>query len=139
MFNQNPMFNPFSGFGFGAMRNMAPMANMASMGNVAPMANMATMGAAGAGKLAINWNGLLNGTQRTLNLINQAIPVYNQVKPMWNNAKTMFKVFGEFNRLNPTDVNPTSSNPTTSDRTINIPLQTQTQTQINSRGPNFFV
>lgn len=34
----------------------------------------------------------LSGTGKTLNVINQAIPIYYQVKPMINNAKTMFKV-----------------------------------------------
>ena len=40
----------------------------------------------------INWSSLLNNTQKTLNIINQAIPVIYQVKPIINNAKTMFKV-----------------------------------------------
>jgi hypothetical protein len=41
-----------------------------------------------------NWSSLLNNTQRTLSVINQAIPVVNQVKPLWGNAKTMFKIMG---------------------------------------------
>ncbi len=40
----------------------------------------------------INWSSLLNNTQKTLNIINQAIPIIYQVKPIINNAKTMFKV-----------------------------------------------
>lgn len=40
----------------------------------------------------INWSSLLNNTQKTLNIINQAIPIVYQVKPIINNAKTMFKV-----------------------------------------------
>ena len=40
----------------------------------------------------INWSNLLNNTQKTLNVINQAIPVYYQVKPIWSNAKTMFRM-----------------------------------------------
>ena len=34
----------------------------------------------------------LNGASKTLNIVNQAIPIYYQVKPMISNAKTMFKV-----------------------------------------------
>ena len=34
----------------------------------------------------------LSGANKTLNVINQAIPIYYQVKPMISNAKTMFKV-----------------------------------------------
>lgn len=39
-----------------------------------------------------NWSNILNNTQKTLNLINQAIPVYYQIKPIYNNAKTMFRM-----------------------------------------------
>ena len=47
-----------------------------------------------AGLRSINWSNLLNNTQKTLNVINQAIPVYYQVKPIWGNAKTMFRMIG---------------------------------------------
>ena len=40
----------------------------------------------------INWGNLLNNTQKTLGVINQAIPIVYQVKPMVRNAKTMFKI-----------------------------------------------
>lgn len=40
----------------------------------------------------INWSNVLNNTQKTLNVINQAIPVYYQIKPIYNNAKTMFRM-----------------------------------------------
>lgn len=43
---------------------------------------------------AINWGNLLNNTQKTLGIINQAIPIAYQVKPIVNNAKTMFRVIG---------------------------------------------
>ena len=45
----------------------------------------------------INWSNILNNTQKTLNVINQAIPVYYQIKPIYNNAKTMFRILGSFN------------------------------------------
>ncbi len=41
---------------------------------------------------AINWSGLLDGTQKTLGVINQAIPIVYQVKPLIGNAKAMFKI-----------------------------------------------
>ncbi len=40
----------------------------------------------------INWSNILNNTQKTLNVINQAIPVYYQIKPIWGNAKTIFRM-----------------------------------------------
>lgn len=40
----------------------------------------------------IKWGTLLDGTQKTLGVINQAIPIVYQVKPIVNNAKTLFKI-----------------------------------------------
>ena len=47
------------------------------------------------GARGINLSTILNGTQRTLGIINQAIPVIKQMQPMVRNAKTMFKVMNE--------------------------------------------
>ena len=44
---------------------------------------------------SINWGGLLDGTQKTLGVINQAIPIFYQVKPIFSNARTMFKIADE--------------------------------------------
>ncbi len=35
----------------------------------------------------IDFAGFLDGASKTLNVVNQAIPVYNQVKPMISNLK----------------------------------------------------
>lgn len=40
----------------------------------------------------INFTALLDGAQKTLSVINQAIPVIYQIKPLYNNAKTALKV-----------------------------------------------
>ena len=47
----------------------------------------------------IKWGSILSGTQKTLNIINQAIPIINQAIPVINNAKTMFKVMKEFKKV----------------------------------------
>ncbi len=39
-----------------------------------------------------NFSNLLNKTQKTLNVINQAIPIFYQIKPLWNNTKTILKI-----------------------------------------------
>ena len=44
---------------------------------------------------SINWGSLLDGTQKTLGVINQAIPIVYQIKPMFSNAKTMFRIADE--------------------------------------------
>ena len=46
------------------------------------------------GARGFNFSNFLGTTQRTLGVINQAIPVFYQIKPIWNNAKTMFRVMG---------------------------------------------
>ena len=40
----------------------------------------------------INWSTFLGNAQKTLGVINQAIPIIYQVKPIVNNAKTVFKI-----------------------------------------------
>lgn len=45
----------------------------------------------------INFNNILNNTQRTLGIINQAIPIVYQVKPLLNNARTLFRVASAIN------------------------------------------
>lgn len=46
----------------------------------------------------INWANLLSNTQKTLNVVNQAIPLYYQVKPVFNNIKTISKIGKELNK-----------------------------------------
>ena len=45
----------------------------------------------------IKWSSILSGTQKTLNVINQAIPVYYQIKPIWGNLKSFGKIMSAFN------------------------------------------
>ena len=50
------------------------------------------------GKSGATFSTILSGTQKVLNIANQAIPLVKQVGPMMNNAKTMFKIMNEFKR-----------------------------------------
>ncbi len=47
----------------------------------------------------INWSSLLSNAQKTLNVVNQAIPLYYQVKPMVKNLRTLGKIGSEFTKL----------------------------------------
>lgn len=47
----------------------------------------------------INFSSILSGTQKTLGIVNQAIPLVKQAKPILNNAKTMFHVMNEFKKV----------------------------------------
>ena len=47
----------------------------------------------------LNWSSILTNTQKTLGIVNQAIPMVKQISPVVKNAKTMFKVMNEFKRI----------------------------------------
>jgi hypothetical protein len=81
----------------------------------------------------INWSTLLNNTQKTLNILNQAIPVFYQVKPMWNNTKTIFKIIGAVKDDGKRDSN---LNP---NRNIQKTNQYINNNYINENTPNFFL
>ena len=42
------------------------------------------------------WSSFLDGTQKTLSIINQAIPIIYQIKPIYQNAKAAIKVVNAF-------------------------------------------
>ena len=45
----------------------------------------------------VKWGALLDGTGKTLGVINQAIPVVYQLKPIVSNAKTLLKIANVIN------------------------------------------
>lgn len=51
-----------------------------------------------AAKKTFDWAALLTNTQKTLNIVNQAIPIVYQAKPIVKNARTMFKVASAFTK-----------------------------------------
>ena len=73
-------------------------------------------------------NKFLTGTGKTLNVINQAIPIYYQVKPMINNAKTMFKVMGAIKNDNTNTI-----------KTSNISINKNTNNYKKDGSPTFFI
>lgn len=90
------------------------------------------------GVRGINWGSIINNTQRTLGLINQAIPVVKQVTPVVKNAKTMFRVMNEFKKVdepNQVTTNPETSFPTTpSNNTPNTNVN-----EFSNNEPTFFI
>ncbi len=96
------VYNGYYGFYPGANLGSGLMGNMGNIGGMGAAAYNYGNAARGLGAFAglrstfrgINWGGILTNTQKTLNVINQAIPVFYQVKPIFNNAKTMFKIAG---------------------------------------------
>lgn len=83
-------------------------------------------------KNGINWSSFLSNTQKTLNIVNQTIPVIKQMGPMVNNAKTMFKIMNEFKKVDTPKKQENKQN-----KQI-IEKKQENQTQINYNNPTFF-
>lgn len=105
---------------------------------MAPMttARPGLFGLLSRGARGFNLSSIINGTQRTLSLVNQAIPVIKQVTPVMRNAKTMFRVMNEFKKVDSPTETKTSSQPTTNLVTENTQPETA---NISTGGPTFFV
>lgn len=86
-------------------------------------------------KSKINFNSILNTTQKTLNIANQAIPLINQVKPLVNNTKTLFKIMGavkdDDTTTNRNSIRTNNSNNNNNTKNISNTLDT-TQSNVNS-------
>ena len=81
---------------YGSMPYMMP-------GMVSPAANAATLGSATASGASIfskiNWSSLSSNAQKTLGVVNQAIPLYYQVKPVFKNLRALGKIGKEFTKI----------------------------------------
>lgn len=99
-------------------------------------------GISAATKTGINWSSLLTNTQKTLSVINQAIPAFYQIKPIFGNMKTMFRIVTELNKDDKKRKNTTSFNVTDKSNTINQTDEYDSLNQIvysSEDGPSFFV
>ncbi len=86
-----------------------------------------------------NFNGLtfgkvISGISKTLNIVNQAIPLYKQVRPIINNAGSILSIFKEFNKPD-TDTNIKEKSITLKD--TSLPLKS-TIKRITTNSPTFF-
>ena len=83
----------------------------------------------------INWSTILTNTQKTLNIVNQTIPVIKQVGPMVNNAKTMFKVMNEFKKVDTPPNKDTNTKQINNQKKEEKIIESKT---INNNNPTFF-
>lgn len=90
----------------------------------------------------IDFGNILTNTSKTLNVINQAIPVVKQVGPMFNNMKSILKVASLFNDAT------TPSNNNNNNNSSNNKVNNETSGERNentitnnsySNSPNFFI
>lgn len=90
-------------------------------------------------KNGINWSSILTGTQKTLNIANQAIPLIKQISPVMKNAKTMFRIMNEFKKVD----TPLTSGENVSNNNSKVEstndVEENTYTIENKNGPTFFI
>ena len=84
-------------------------------------------------KRRINWNNILNNTQRTLGIINQAIPIVYQVRPLLSNARTLFRVASAINSNDDMEEESNTIN------NSNYESNTNYENEKDSIGPKFFL
>ena len=106
---------------YGSIPYMIPNMGMASAPIANSLASASNLGTSFLGK--INWASILSNTQKTLNVVNQAIPLYYQVKPVFKNLGALGRITKEFSKMgnvNSNEVNQTNN------------VQTETQNVINN-------
>lgn len=93
----------------------------------------------------INFSKILSGTQKTLNVVNQALPIVYQVKPIINNAKTVFKIIGAVKNDKPNNNEAIEKNSYNKTYKIQKDLLNENEEKINinkldnSNTPQFFI
>lgn len=120
MFNNPYYMNQMAGMGFANGFNQARMAsNFTRPSLFKSLTN-------------IKWGTILNNTQKTLNVINQAIPVYYQIKPIWGNLKSFGKIMSAFN-------SDSDNNNNFNNQSINNNLNNIEKKEESSGLPTFFI
>ena len=139
--NPGRFFMPRTGFGMTPIMSASFIPSKGSIG---------LFGRLTSSLRVFNWSGLLNGANKTLNVVNQTIPLVRQAGPMFSNMKSMLKlakVFGNetnngsFNNKN-NHVNINSSNFLNNNNNyIDVKENTLTQKKevSDTNYPNFFV
>lgn len=93
----------------------------------------------GIGRGGISLGSIINGTQRTLGLVNQAIPVVKQISPVVKNARTMFRVMNEFKKTDaPVSATNNINVPNNSTPIENVQISDEVTEPISNGGPTFF-
>lgn len=88
----------------------------------------------------LNWGSILNTTQKTLSVVNQAIPVIKQVSPVMKNAKTIFKVMNEFKRIDiPSDSSEDRTNQVSQTKVASVNKNVNQNNIIYDGSPTFFI
>ena len=95
------------------------------------------------GVRSFNWSGLLTNANKTLNVVNQAIPLVRQAGPMVSNMRNMLKIAKVFgnetsNRSNTNNIVKTNNNEILN-KDDNFNNTNIIDNSFESTSPNFFV
>ena len=85
----------------------------------------------------INWNGLLSGANKTLNVVNQTIPLIKQTRPMINNFRNMIHLAKAFK--NETNNSHNNKMTDTYNNSINSSIISNDKNIYKENFPNFFI
>lgn len=135
MYNNPYNYYPYMNMATNIPRNTFAFNNANMIGNAAmginnfPQATSSLKGGIFKGLSNIKWGDILNNTQKTLNVINQAIPVYYQIKPIFSNVKSLGRLMSAFNDDSTTSLN-------NSNNTSNNEI---TKKENSSNSPTFFI
>ena len=132
--------------GYIGMRSM-PISNPVVGTFGSTVRNTGIFGRIANGVRSFNWSGLLTNANKTLNVVNQAIPLVRQAGPMVNNMRSMLKiakVFGNETTNKSINVVNNVNNIKQSDTTYNKSnelnnYQTYNDNNLESNSPNFFI
>lgn len=124
-------YNPYGSF-------FAPSA----MGTAASTAARSGGLLSGLFRNGISWSSIFSNTQKTLNFVNQVIPVVKQATPLFRNARTMWRVMNEFRKSSSTTTQETQRSNTPNQSTTQTNNQTMERERnierVNNVGPTFF-
>lgn len=142
----NPrMFYMPGNIGMRSVPNMMSTMPMYRMANSAPR-GMGLFSRISNGIRSVNWSGLLNNANKTLDVVNQAIPLVRQAGPMVNNMRSMFKVAKAFgsetsniNRNNQRNINNNYNENYSNNNYNNSNMKEQKKEEQNDSIPNFFI
>lgn len=97
---------------YGAFPYMTPNIAMNAVPLASGLSGVGANAATSAGTSLlgkINWSTLLSNAQKTLNVVNQAVPLYYQVKPVFKNIRAIGRIGKEFSKISNNNNNNTVS------------------------------
>lgn len=105
--------------------------------------NVGLFGRIGNSLRSFNWRGLLSGANRTLDVVNQTIPLIRKTGPMVNNMKSMFRLARAFGSATSggvirNDISNSIDSVVTDNAFSDLAMGQKKEVQVSNR-PNFFI